>query len=579
MSAIDPVTLAVLKGRLEQIADEMDATLYRSAFNPIIAEARDACHGIYHAETGATLVQGTTGLPIFVGAMAFAVKAVIDKVAREGGLQEHDTFLFNDPYDGGTHLNDFRLVRPLFRKGELFCWIASVGHWLDIGGNVPGGFNARATESFQEGVRIPPVKLISAGKINDDIIAILSANSRVPQSNYGDLNGQLNALDLGERRLNELLDEYTEATVTAALDAFTLRAEVLMRETITALPDGRYTFEDYLDNDGVSDDKLTIALDLTIAGDSMTLDFSRSSPPCAGPLNIARSTAVACCYVALKHVFTDVPANAGCLAPITFVIPNTTLLGVSAPKPVGGYTETILRVIGTVFGALAQAMPDQATAAPFGTINALSIAGHRDNGSRYVMFSFFGGGLGGNPETDGLNHGNNPISMATIPPAEILEASYPVMFTQWALRPDSAGPGMHRGGLGAIYEVETRSLDGADVFLLGERGKFAPFGVNGGEEAALNRFCWQTDAGEVSPPLASKVTDVKIAQGRRVRLETPGGGGWGPADQRDPVAVARDVQLGYVTPDAAQARYHVVLTSDGTVDTAATEALRAGRGA
>src|SRR6202034_81475 len=178
MTTIDPVTLAILKGRLEQIADEMDATLYRSAFNPIIAEAHDACHGLYHAETGATLVQGTTGLPIFVGAMAFAVKAVIDKVARDGGLDAGDTFIFNDPYDGGTHLNDFRLVRPVFRQGKLFCWLASVGHWLDIGGNVPGGFNARATDSFQEGVRIPPVKLISAGHLNPDIIAILDANSR-----------------------------------------------------------------------------------------------------------------------------------------------------------------------------------------------------------------------------------------------------------------------------------------------------------------------------------------------------------------------------------------------------------------
>ncbi len=212
MSALDPVTLAVLKGRLEQIADEMDATLYRSAFNPIIAEARDACHGLYHAETGATLVQGASGLPIFVGAMAFAVKAVIDKVARDGGLEPGDTFLFNDPYDGGTHLNDFRLVRPIFRQGKLFCWLASVGHWLDIGGNVPGGFNARATESLQEGVRFPPVKLIASGKLNEDIVAILAANSRAPQSNYGDLHGQLNALDLGERRLAAVLDDYGEAS-------------------------------------------------------------------------------------------------------------------------------------------------------------------------------------------------------------------------------------------------------------------------------------------------------------------------------------------------------------------------------
>ncbi|WP_293868358.1 hydantoinase B/oxoprolinase family protein, partial [uncultured Alsobacter sp.] len=383
----------------------MDATLYRSAFNPIIAEARDASHGLYHAQTGETLVQGTTGLPIFVGAMAFAVKAVIDKVARDGKLVAGDTYLFNDPYDGGTHLNDFRLVRPVFRQGRLFCWLASVGHWLDIGGNVPGGFNARATESFQEGVRIPPVKLIAGGVMNEDILAILAANSRVPRSNAGDLKGQLNALDLGERRLNALLDEYGEATVTSAFEAFTARAAALMRENIAALPDGKVSFEDYLDNDGVTDERLTIALDLTIAGDTMTLDFSRSSAPCAGPLNIARSTAVACCYVALKHVFTDVPANAGCLQPIRFVIPDTTLLGVSAPKPVGGYTETILRVIGVVFGALATLMPERSTAAPFGTINALSLAGHRANGQRWVMFSFFGGGLGGNPESDGLNHG------------------------------------------------------------------------------------------------------------------------------------------------------------------------------
>ena len=163
MTPLDPVTLAVLNGRLVQIADEMDATLYRSAFNPIIAEAHDACHGLYHAETGATLVQGTSGLPIFVGAMAFAVKAVIDKVARDGGLDAGDTYLFNDPYDGGTHLNDFRLVRPLMRDGKVFAWLASVGHWLDVGGNVPGNFNAKATESFQEGFRIPPVKLIRAG--------------------------------------------------------------------------------------------------------------------------------------------------------------------------------------------------------------------------------------------------------------------------------------------------------------------------------------------------------------------------------------------------------------------------------
>lgn len=549
MSAIDPVTLAILKGRLEQIADEMDATLYRSAFNPIIAEARDACHGFYHAETGETLVQGANGLPIFVGAMAFAVKAVIDKVAASGGVREGDTFLFNDPYDGGTHLNDFRLVRPVFREGRLFCWMASVGHWLDIGGNVPGGYNPKATESFQEGVRIPPVRLMTEGRMNQDLLDILAANSRVPDSNWGDLNGQLNALDLGGRRFAALLDEYGEATVAQAFAAFSERAEALMRAAIRALPDGRYSFEDVLDNDGITDETLTIALDLTIEGETMALDFSRSSPPVQGPVNIARSTAIAACYVALKHVFTEVPANAGCLRPIAFTVPETTLLGATAPRPVAGYTETILRLIGVIFGALAKADPSRATAAPFGTINALSLAGHRQDGSRWVMFSFFGGGLGGNPESDGLSHANNPISTATIPPVEILEAAYPVLFRQWALRPDSAGQGEHRGGLGAVYEIEP--LTDARVSLLGERGKAAPFGVTGGTPAALNRFTWTDEQGAHNPPMVSKITDIALKAGHSVTLETPGGGGWGDPARRDPRKAARDRRLGYVTEGGA----------------------------
>jgi N-methylhydantoinase B len=576
VTSLDPVTLAVLNGRLVQIADEMDATLYRSAFNPIIAEAHDACHGLYHPDTGATLVQGTSGLPIFVGAMAFAVKAVIDKVARDGNLEAGDTFLFNDPYDGGTHLNDFRLVRPLMRAGRVFAWLASVGHWLDVGGNVPGNFNAKATESFQEGFRVPPVKLARAGVLQQDIIDILSANSRVPQSNWGDLNGQLNALDLGERRLNALLDEYGDETIAAALDALSLRAEKLMRANIAALPDGSYSCDDFLDNDGVTDKALRIALDLTIAGDRMRLDFSRSAPPCDGPLNIAYSTTVACCYVALKHLFTDVPANAGCLAPIEFVIPDTTLLAVSAPRPVGGYTETILRVIDVIFGAFAKAAPERANGSPFATINALSLAGWRAHGRRWVMFCFFGGGLGGNPEGDGLNHANNPISTATIPPVEILESLYPIMFTQWALRPDSAGAGRHRGGLGAIYEIEALAADGAEVFLLGERGKYPPFGVNGGKAAALNRFVYETDRGEATPPLVSKITDVKIRPGQKVRLETPGGGGFGEPAAREPERVVRDVKLGYVSRASARRDYKVVLRADGSLDADATAKARAG---
>ena len=548
---MDAVTLAILKGRLEQIADEMDATLFRSAFNPIIAEAHDASHGIYDGVTGETLVQGKSGLPIFVGVMAFAVKAVIDKVAREGGLEEGDVFIFNDPYDGGTHLSDFRLVKPIFRNGEVFCFLASVGHWHDVGGNVPGNYNPEATESFQEGMLIPPVKLFEAGVMKKDIVDILSANSRLPNSLYGDLNGQINALDLGEERLHALLDEYTEASVSEALIELKSRAEKMMRDHLTALPDGTISVEDYLDNDGVNDTPLKLAVDMTIKDNGLMIDFSRSSDACAGPVNISRSTTIAATYVALKHIFTDVPANAGVLKPVEFIIPEDSFLSVKAPKPVGGYTETILRLIDVIFQAFQHATPERVNGCAYGTINALSLAGYRKNGSRWVMFSFFGGGHGGHPEGDGLNHGNAPISTATIPPLEILEAAYPVQFTQWGLRSDSGGDGQYRGGLGAVYEIELLE-ENATAFLFGERGKYAPQGVVGGGKGATNLFFYDSEDddatnGRKSPPLVSKITGVSLKKGQRVRLETPGGGGYGAASKRAKDLKDNDLKQGYVT--------------------------------
>ncbi len=545
MSELDPVTLAILKGRLEQIADEMDATLFRSAFNPIIAEAHDASHGIYDAVTGETLAQGKSGLPIFVGVMAFAVKSVIDLVADAGGPKDGDVWIFNEPYDGGTHLSDFRLVRPLFRDGKLFCWLASVGHWHDVGGAVPGNYNPRATECYQEAVMIPPVKLYDAGEYRPDIVAILSANSRQPLSLYGDLNGQINALDLGAKRMDALLDEYGDGTVAAAMGALKARAAMIMRDCISSLPDGTVSVEDWLDNDGVMDKPLKIALDMTVKGDALTLDFSRSAAACAGPVNISRSTTIAACYVALKHIFGEVPANAGVLEPVEFVINDASILSVRAPKPTGGYTETIMRLIDVMFQALAKIAPERSNGCAYGTINALSLSGFRGDGSRWVMFSFFGGGHGGHPLGDGLNHGNAPISTATIPPLEITEAAYPVRFTQWALRDGSGGDGRHRGGLGAVYEIELLKGE-ADVTLFGERGRFAPPGVAGGADAAMTRFSWQTDDGYAEPPMVSKLHGAKLAAGRRLRLETPGGGGYGDPAKRDEAARLRDAKLGYV---------------------------------
>lgn len=551
---IDPITLAVLAGRMEQIADEMDATLFRAAFNPIIAEAHDASHGLYHAVSGDTLVQGKSGLPIFVGVMSFAVKAVIDKAAENGDLEDGDIYIFNDAHLGGTHLSDMRLVRPYFHDGELFCYLASVGHWHDVGGAVPGNYNPAATDAFQEAFVLPPVRLAKAGKVQTDIIDILMRNTRLPQSAQGDLNGQLGALDLGKKRLDELLAEYGADTVRAALDALQDRAETLMRTELTDLPDGRWEAEDFLDNDGITDTPLPIKVALEIKGDQMLLDFTGTADRCAGPVNIALPTAVATAYVAIKHIFPSLPANAGVMRPIEVKIPEGSLLSAPFPAPVGGYTETILRMVDVIFSAASQAAPDRVVANAYGTINALSISGKRANGQPWVMFSFYGGGHGGSPEGDGLNHGNAPISTATIPPMEILESAYPVMFKQWALRPDSAGAGQHRGGMGATYEIEVLE-ESATAFLFGERGRFAPKGVAGGGDAALNRFEYEQDDGWHAPPMASKMVGIKLQRGQSVRLDTPGGGGYGAPANRAAADVARDVAGGLLTPDYATQTY------------------------
>ena len=570
---IDPVTLAVLNGRLEQIADEMDATLFRSAFNPIIAEAHDASHGLYDGKTGETLVQGKSGLPIFVGAMSFAVKAVIEKAEKDSDMCEGDVYIFNDPYDGGTHLSDFRLVKPIYRNGSVFCFIASVGHYHDVGGNVPGNYNPAATESFQEGVLIPPVKLYEKGKLRQDIIDIMLANSRLPGSLYGDLNGQINALELGLNRINKLLDEYSDDVVLNAMSELRRRANKLMQSYIGELPDGVYQAIDWLDNDGIIDKPLKLALSIRVAGIELTLDFSGSSPACLGPVNISRSTTIAACYVAMKHVFPEVPANSGVLDSIEFIIPEGSILSVKAPRPVGGYTETILRLIDLVFQAMADAAPDLTNGCAYGTINALSLAGYREDGRRWVMFSFFGGGHGGHPKGDGLSHGNAPISTATIPPLEILEAAYPVMFRQWALRTDSGGAGKNRGGLGAVYEIELLEKS-AEGFIFGERAKHAPPGVLGGKSAALNKFYFEQNEGDFTPPMGSKMVGIQLMNGQAVRLESPGGGGYGDPLLRSIDAVTEDIRLGYVSPENASSEYGVAVGPDGEIDVLATQGKR-----
>lgn len=572
---IDPATLAVIQNALRQIVDEMDLALEKAAFNPVMSEARDRANGIYDPINGEVIAQGDTGVPIFLGVMQYAVQSVLK---THPDLGNGDVVILNDPYCGGTHLMDVKLVRPFYYKGERFAFLANCGHWTDIGGNVPGGFGVRATEIIQEGVRIPPILLCRKGEMQEDILTLLLANMRVPEERRGDLKAQFAALNVGEERLTSLLDKYGMEEVRAYMHELNSRSEEQMRANIAAIPDGEYSFETCLDSDGIVHEPIKVAVKVTVDNDELTVDFTGSSPPVTGPLNGTISATFAAVFIALKHIFTEVPVNSGIFRPVTVIVPDGTFLNAKYPRAVSGSSaEVSLRVVDAVFGALAQAIPDQVPAACFGSIANFTISGFDpDTKKQYIMFRFSGGGYGGHPDSDGLTNGNAPISAAHTTPVEICEQLYPLTFNYYKIRDSSGGDGYNRGGMGMEFEV-CLQRGNAVSSVLGDRGIFPPYGLHGGGDGgkAIVEYC--LGGKKYFPEHVTKDENVQLKPGDTARIGTPGGGGWGDPVKRDPSRVLRDVQFEFVTVEEARSNYRVAIERSGdsySINQAETARLR-----
>ncbi|WP_432826174.1 hydantoinase B/oxoprolinase family protein [Dactylosporangium sp. CA-092794] len=557
MTEIDPTTLAVLRAALQQVATEMDTTLVRSAFSPVISEMDDRASGLYDAADGATIAQGPESMPIFVAGMQYAVGHTIRLLRERGepaGLRDGDVYIFNDPYAGGTHAPDVKLLAPYHADGELFCWLATSGHWLDVGGSMPGSVVADATECYAEGLRIPPVLLYRAGQERPDVAALIFANIRSPQNQAADLEAMLNALRVGRRRMDELLARYGAATVRAAIAQLRSRAAGRMREIIAGLPDGEYTFCDHLDDDGAGGGPMRLRLSLRVAGSRMTLDFTGSAPPARGPMNLGRDTTAAAAFIAIKHVFPDVPVNGGALEPFEFVIDEHSFLNATRPAPVGGYLDCASRVITVVLGALGACVPELVPADWFGTSAVMSLAATGRDGAHTAIPLPAAGGMGALPHDDGLVNAPPPHGTAKYPTVEAMERRFPVRFERIELTPDSAGDGEHRGGLGNTYELT--SLDpSVTVGLIGDRVTFVPFGVHGGT-SAHGLTAWLRRGGRAEPIENGKVRQARLLPGDGVTLCSPGGGGYGDPTRRHPAAVAADVRDGYISAARAEAVYH-----------------------
>ncbi|MGB6118634.1 MAG: hydantoinase B/oxoprolinase family protein [Mesorhizobium sp.] len=550
----DAITLSVIQAGLQQVCDEMDLTFSRSAFSPVIAEANDRSDGIYSADDGSLIAQGIGGLPVFVGVMQYSTRTLIGMIGDGRALppEPGDIYIVNDPYLGGTHLMDVRFVMPVYRQGKIFCWLSNTGHWPDIGGAVPGGFSASATAVEQEGLRLPPVKLFKKGAMDPEIHAIIASNIRVADQRIGDIKAQAAALLVGEQRLNELVDRYGDDTVTAAIAELRRRSADQMRARISSIPDGTYRAKAFVDSDGVVNEPLTIALSVEKSGDTLTFDFAGSSPLCAGPMNSVIATTLSSVYLAVRHIFPDVPLSAGAFEPLIVKRPEGTFLDAHYPRPVSGCAaEVSQRIAEAVFAALVQAIPDQVTAAPAGSSGNFALGGHDlSRGRDFVMYQISGGGYGGYAGGDGISNGCSTIGISKSPPVEVMEQAYPILYHHYALHEGSGGAGRHRGGMGLAYEIELLRGDARASFVM-DHGRTGPLGALGGADGGVNRVKVTRGGKEHVPPHLSKEQDIPLAAGDRVQVKTPGGGGYGDPRQRDRALVRRDVDMGYYTDEEA----------------------------
>jgi len=575
---LDPITLGVIQAGLQQVCDEMDLSFSRAAFSPVIAEANDRSDGIYSAEDGSLIAQGIGGLPVFVGAMQYSTRTLIEMI-REGRAlppEPEDVYIVNDPYLGGTHLMDVRFAKPYYRDGEIFCWLSNTGHWPDTGGSVPGGFSASATAVEQEGLRLPPVKLFKKGRMDEEIYAIICSNIRVADQRIGDVKAQAAALAKGAERLDALLDRYGDDTVREAIGELRHRANTQMRACIAMIPDGVYESTAWVDSDGVVDEPLAINLAITKTGDELDFDFSKSSPPCMGPMNSVLATTLSSVYLAMRHIFPEVPISAGAFEPLKVRRPEGTFLDAHYPRPVSGCAaEVSQRIAEAVFAALVTALPDRVTAAPAGTSGNFALGGHDPERDRdFVMYQLSGGGYGGNADHDGLANGCSTIGISKAPPVEIMEQAFPVLYHRYALREGSGGAGKHRGGFGLEYELELRRGDARASFVM-DHGRYGPQGALGGADGARNEVTvWQSGRAH-TPPHLSKEQDIAMAAGDHVLVRTPGGGGYGDPFEREPEAVLKDVLLERYTRDQARDLFGVAISGDpGEIDVGETARLR-----
>jgi len=536
-TAVDPILLEVVRNKLEGIANEMQLTLLKSAFSPIVKEGMDCSAALFN--TNAETIGQATAIPIHLATMQPALRAVLNKYDIHG-MQPGDVYAMNDPYHGGTHLPDIIVFLPVFGKsGKVVAFSVTTVHHQDVGGMEPGSIPTAATEIYQEGLRIPPLRLYEAGTRNETLFDLLELNVRIPGTFFGDLNAQLAAGTVGLQRCVELFDKYGEQTVLALFDELISRSELMTRESLKQLPQGTFLYEDFLDNDGVDLDKpVRICVSVTIKDGSFRCDFTGTDPQVRGPMNCVPSSTMAAVYYALRTL-TDpsIPTNGGCFRPISVVLPEGSLVNPNPPAAVNARTATIKRMCSMILSAVAQADPEHMPAQSAGISVMLAFSGRRQDGSPFIVSELIAAGTEASPFGDGVDclqtDGSNSMNL----PVEALMRDTPIAVRRFRIRSDSGGPGRFRGGLGVerCYEI---LQDGVRLSYRGERHKTPARGLNGGGPGATSYAEIIRADGSVHP-INSKAT-LTLNKGDRLVVGTAGGGGYGDINARSPEEIEQD---------------------------------------
>jgi len=567
---IDPITLEVLSHRLSAIADNMETTLIRCAYSSIVKEAGDCSVALFDID-GNTIAQGLA-LPVHLGSMPPGVRSMMQKYPPRS-LKEGDVLIMNDPYSGGQHNPDILVLTPVIYRGEIVALAAALAHHQDVGGRTAGSNPTDATDVFEEGLCIPPLKFFEQGKMSEMVETLLRANVRRPDLLFGDLSAQIACCRGGAAELIELFDKYGCQLMTDAMASLLDRAEIHTRSYIEKIPDGSYTFTDWLDNDGLDLDKrINITAAVHIAGSDIHVDFTGTSPQVRGPFNAVPAAALSAVrYVVRALTAPDIDNNEGCFRMIRLTIPERSLLNPERPAPVNSRAVALRRVVDTVMGAMAQALPGHVPAANNGhPLNALFGGVDPGTGKVFVLTENGTGGMGGRPNKDGIDCICTDTSNSMNIPAEVVESTVPMRINYFRIRCDSGGAGRYRGGCGFEKEYECL-IDRVTVSHRGERHFTQPWGIEGGQPGAASRSVIIRANGEQEVVPSKMVFEMHLHD--RLVLLTSGGGGYGKPLDRPVGEVLADVLDSKVSVEEAASRYGVVIRS-GKIDAAATEELR-----